>query len=244
MGFFTFQSYPTMTRYFINQEGDANKFWTVQVSGCACVVTFGKIGTKGREARKELTDTVACATEAARLIREKQRKGYREVLENEPVPEKLKPEYRPMDEELFWEILDSLNWKRTGDDEAVLRPAEKRLAALPVEDIFAFEEILAEKLYQLDGEKYAVACYPGKDPDSISGDGFLYDRCSVLTNGREFYEQVVQHPETWPVGFEFESLLFLVHHAYARKTGSEDYPHITRLCFETGSNAAGWPAVK
>nr|WP_262904545.1 DUF4240 domain-containing protein [Hymenobacter lucidus] len=148
-----------------------------------------------------------------------------------------------MSEGLFWEILDLFNWKKTGDDDAVMLPAEKRLATLPVEDIFAFEDILTEKLYQLDGEQYAAACYPGEDTNHISGDAFLYDRCSVLVNGPVFYESVVNDPSKWPVGMEFESLLNLAAQAYTRKTKEEDFPHLTALSYETRSNMAGWPSL-
>ncbi|GAB2772407.1 putative DNA-binding WGR domain protein [Hymenobacter luteus] len=232
-----------MKRYFINQEGEANKFWNIEIDGSAYSVIFGKVGTRGRESRKELGDATACAAEVSKLIQEKQRKGYQEIEENAPVPEKKAATYRPMDEALFWEILDLLNWKRAGNDDAVLLPAEKRLATLPPEDIFAFEDILAEKLYQLDGEKYAAACYPGEDIRTISGDAFLYDRCSVLCNGPAFYKAVLQDPSKWPVGLEFESLLYLASKAYTRKTKQEDFPHNPRISYETGSNAAGWPSV-
>ena len=152
-----------MKRYFINQEGDANKFWNIDLTDSAYTVTFGKVATKGRETSNKLGSSEACAAEVSKLIQEKLRKGYREIQAGEAVPEKavskkLKPVYRPMDEDMFWEILDTLNWKKTGDDDAVLMPAEKRLAALPLDDIFVFDEFLAEKLYQLDEKKYAAAC--------------------------------------------------------------------------------------
>ncbi|KAA9333307.1 DUF4240 domain-containing protein [Hymenobacter busanensis] len=198
------------------------------------------MGTNGRVNRKELLDAATCEAEVAKLIQEKLKKGYCEIGSDEPVPAKQTAVYRPMDEDLFWELIAAFNWKRTGDDEAVMRPVEKRLAAMPVEDIFAFEEILAEKLYQLDGEKYAAACYHG-ETRNISGDLFLYDRCGVVVNGRELYEQVVQHPELWPVGGEFESLLFLPQQAYKRKTRGGEYPYVTKVSYETCSNAAAWP---
>ncbi|GAB2963474.1 hypothetical protein GCM10027048_35590 [Hymenobacter coalescens] len=229
-----------MKRYFINQGGESNKFWNIETDGAAYTVTFGKVGTNGRVSRKELANVVSCEAEAAKLILEKLKKGYHEVGADEPVPAKQIAAYRPMDEDLFWELIAAFNWKRTGDDEAVMRPAEKRLAAMPVEDIFAFEEVLAEKLYQLDGEKYAAACYDG-ETHSISGDQFLYDRCAVVANGRELYERVVQNPELWPVGVEFESLLFLPQQAYERKTRGGEYPHATKISYETRSNAAAWP---
>ncbi|WP_139925454.1 DUF4240 domain-containing protein [Hymenobacter sp. DG01] len=232
-----------MKRYFINQEGEANKFWNIEIDGSAYTVTFGKVGTKGRESHKVFSDASVCAVEVAKLMQEKQRKGYQEIEGNAPVPEKKAAAYRPMDEALFWEILDLLNWKKAGNDDAVLLPAEKRLAALPLEDIFAFEDILADKLYQLDGEKYAAACYPGEDIRAISSDSFLYDRCSVLCNGPGFYDAVLQDPSKWPIGLEFESLLFLAGKAYTRKTKQEDFPHSTRVSYETGSNTAGWPST-
>lgn len=36
-----------------------------------------------------------------------------------------------------------------------MRPAVKRLASMTVDDIYKFDEILAEKLYMLDGIAYA-----------------------------------------------------------------------------------------
>jgi predicted DNA-binding WGR domain protein len=230
-----------MKRYFINQEGDANKFWNVEISQAGYTVTFGKMGSKGRETTKNLATTEVCATEVAKLIQEKLHKGYSEIQAGEIIPTKAAACYRPMDEGLFWEILAAFNWKKTGDDEAVMLPAEKRLAALSVEDIFAFDDLLAAKLYQLDGEKYAAACYPGENTSHISGDAFLYDRCSVLTNGQAFYEAVVNDPSLWPVGFEFESLIYLPQQAYARKTRQQAYPHLTRVSIETCSNKEGWP---
>ena len=229
-----------MKRYFINQEGDANKFWNVEIDDATYTVAFGKIGTQGRQNSKSLADKVACEAEVTKLIADKTKKGYHEIQEGQAAPQKIPAEYRPMDEELFWEILGSFNWKKSGDDDAVMLPAFKRLAALPIEDIFAFDDILAEKLYQLDGKRYAEACYPGQNTNHISGDAFLYDRCSVLTNGCVFYEAVVNTPANWPVGFEFESLIYLPQKAYYRKTKDENYPHNTPLSIETCSNKSGW----
>ncbi|OON67877.1 hypothetical protein B0919_16435 [Hymenobacter sp. CRA2] len=150
-----------------------------------------------------------------------------------------------MDEDLFWELIAAFNWKRTGDDEAVMRPAEKRLAAMPAEDIFAFDELLAEKLYLLDGQRYADACYPGPKTyiggqPYISVDDFLYSRCAVVVNGKAFFEQVLANPDEWPVNMEFESVLYLAQQAYERKTKGEEYPYVSQVSFETYSNKAGW----
>lgn len=234
-----------MKRCFINQEGEANKFWNIETEGAACTVTFGKVGTAGRVNRKNQADAATCAADAAKLIQEKLRKGYREIGLGEPVPTKQPAAYRPMDEDLFWELIAAFNWKRSGDDDAVMRPAEKRLVALPVEDIFAFDEILAQKLYLLDGQRYADACYPGPKTyiggqPYISVDDFLYCRCAVVVNGQAFFEQVLASPADWPADVEFESVLYLAQLAYERKTKGADYPYIQQVSFETYSNAAGW----
>jgi len=236
-----------MTRYFINQEGEANKFWNIKIDDSNYTVSFGKIGTQGRVSSKNLADAVACEAEVAKLVVDKKKKGYKEIQEGETIPQKVLAEYRPMDESLFWEIIASFNWKKSGDDDAVMLPALKRLAALQVTDIFAFENILAEKLYQLDGAKYADACYPVKsfvgDKPYISVDDFLYCRCVIVVNGSAFYEHILQNPTDWPVNSEFESVLYLASNAYERKTKGEEYPHIPEPSFETYSNLVGWGAA-
>jgi predicted DNA-binding WGR domain protein len=234
-----------MKRYFINQEGQSNKFWSVETDDATYTVTFGKIGVQGRQNSKSLADAASCEAEIAKLIADKVKKGYLEVREGEEVPQKATAEYRPMDEDLFWEIIASFNWKKQGNDDAVMLPAEKLLASLPVEDIFTFDNILAGKLYQLDGKKYADACYPKKQTLSdgtpyMSVDDFLYCRCCVVVNGRKFYEFTLEYPKNWPLETEFESILYLAQKAYERKTHGQDYPHVTELCFETYSNRAGW----
>jgi predicted DNA-binding WGR domain protein len=234
-----------MTRYFINQEGEANKFWNIEADDFIYKVTFGKIGTQGRQSSRSFADKASCEAEVLKLIADKTKKGYQEIQEREVVPQKAVAEYRPMDEDLFWEIISSFNWKRRRDDDAVMLPAEKRLASLPVEDIFAFDNILAEKLYQLDGRKYANACYPRKQTLSdgtpyMSVDDFLYCRCCVVINGRKFYEFTLDYPKNWPLESVFESVLYLARRAYKRKTNSENYPHLSRPSFETYTNQAGW----
>lgn len=234
-----------MKRYFINQEGEANKFWNVEIDDATYTVAFGKIGTQGRQNSKTSVDAASCETEVAKLIADKTKKGYREIREGESVSQKVTAEYRPMDEDLFWEIIASFNWKKQGDDDAVMLPAAKKLASLPIEDIFTFDDILAEKLYQLDGQKYANACYPKKQTLSdgipyMSVDDFLYCRCAVVVNRRKFYEFTLEYPKNWPVDATFESILYLAQKAYENKTKGEDYPHLSNPSFETYSNRAGW----
>lgn len=234
-----------MKRFFYCQEKDSNKFWNVETKGDTLTVHFGKVGTNGRENVKQFDDADAAKKEAEKLIAEKTRKGYKEISKNEAVPDKPEPVYRPMDEELFWEIIAMLNWKKEGDDDAVLKPAVKFLAKLPEEDIFKFHDIMAQKLYDIDGEAWGKPVEEAYD-GYLSGDMFLYARCCVVANGKSFYEDVLQHPENMPGEMEFESLLVLPDSAWAKKTkqDEEDYPHLQSPDYETGSNKANWPHLE
>lgn len=143
-----------------------------------------------------------------------------------------------MDENKFWEIIAQFDWGKAGDDDAVLAPAHNILVKLNTSDIIEFEEILAEKLYGLDRRDIAKACYNGDD-ENFSGDDFLYSRCVVVANGKDFFDEVISNPNSMPNDMEFESLLYLGPRAYEEKTG-EELAHITKYSYETLSNTEGW----
>ena len=149
-----------------------------------------------------------------------------------------------MDERTFWDIIARFDWEKTGDDDAVLEPACEALALLDEESISKFDDILSEKLHALDTREHCRACYAGElDPDDgddyISADDFLYARCVVVANGREFYASVLADPTKFPQGLEFEALLSIPNTAYERKTG-ESYEHISPVSYESFQNFVGW----
>jgi hypothetical protein len=149
-----------------------------------------------------------------------------------------------MNESTFWDIIGLFDWDRTGDDDAVLEPALRALAALDQDAIFTFDNILSEKLHALDTREHCRACYAGElDPDDgddyVSADDFLYARCVVVANGRDFYASVLADAAKMPQDMEFESLLSLPASAYERKTGKE-YEHVTPVSYESFQNSAGW----
>ncbi len=232
-----------MRRLFINQIGDSNKFWSIDQTDNSYTVTWGKIGTEVRTNDKTFLSADNCGKEVDKLIKEKLSKGYHEVSEQVDVPDKPIQQYKPMDEEVFWEIISSLNWKKLGDDDAVIRPAVKRLVSMSVEDIYKFADILSEKLYLLDGIMYASNIgedsYKG-ETEHFSVDYFLYVRCCVVANGKDYFNYVIQHPEQMPKSGDFEPLLYLPMEAYNKKTKTEDYDYTTKFDYETFSNADGW----
>ena len=148
---------------------------------------------------------------------------------------------KTINEELFWQIVSSLDWNKTSDD-AILKPALKKLVSMSVEDILEFAEISAAKLYDLDGLVYASNIgedsYQGED-DFFSTDGFLYIRSYVVAKGKDFYYDVLANPENMPKDKDFEMFLYLPNDAIEQKT-NESIGIKTKLSYETFSNSKKW----
>ena len=232
-----------MRREFYYQDDRSNKFWTIELDGRTFITTHGRIGAKPRETRKELSSEEAAKREIEKLVAEKVKKGYVEgALDS--APEYVKPDWSAMtmSEEVFWRIIRLFNWKKLGDDDAVIEPAVAALAQMKISDLEHFEDILARKLYALDTEAHAreigeYAYQPGK---YFSVDEFLYQRCVVVANGHEFFESVLADPTQMPKDCEFEAILSVAELANERKTGEEFFDHDTPLSYETYSNLEGW----
>jgi hypothetical protein len=153
------------------------------------------------------------------------RQQQEESKRRDQLPQKPK---KMMSEATFWSIIGLLDWKH--------QAAESKIA------IRQFEERLAFLLYQLDTKAHASNI--GADsynPESnyVSADDFLYARCVVVANGREFYKAVLHDPSKMPKDMEFEALLSIASAAYELKTG-EDFDYGTGCSYESFSNVAGW----
>ena len=119
------------------------------------------------------------------------------------------------------------------------------MASYPTHYIYLFQDILSEKLYQLDAKKYAL--HIGKDSWKkglyFSVDNFLYARCCVVANGKEAYETVLKNPAEMPKDITFEPLLSLASQAYKLKTGKA-FDYSGHFNFETYSNDKAWENEK
>jgi len=118
---------------------------------------------------------------------------------------KALPEQMPMNEDQFWQIIAQLDWERQGNDDAVIEPCVQVLARLPETAIQTFYDLLSEKLYLLDGRQYAD--HSLLEEGNISADLFLYARCAVVANGRNFHENVLRNPGSFPQNICFEAIL-------------------------------------
>jgi uncharacterized protein DUF4240 len=148
-----------------------------------------------------------------------------------------------MSDEQFWDLISRLDWSRAGDDEAVIEPVIAIVAAMGANAASAFEDVLAQKLYELDTREHArnigeYAFVDGEN-DLFSVDWFLYARCVVVANGRAFFTKVLRNPELFPKDMDFEALLAIAPQAYERVT-AQPFDHLTPVSYETFSNRSGW----
>ena len=111
------------------------------------------------------------------------------------------------------------------------------MKALPPRALEGFEEVLAGKLFALDGRRYADEA----GDSGASADGFLYSRCFVVARGKDFYEAVLADPTQMPKSIDdwCEALLSAASETYERATGAK-WSFTTSLSYETGSNDALW----
>ncbi len=71
------QSSTKAKQYLEFRDGSSSKFWEIEVHGNQHTVRFGRIGTAGQKLTKTFPDAGAAGRDAARLVAEKTRKGYR-----------------------------------------------------------------------------------------------------------------------------------------------------------------------
>jgi len=146
-----------------------------------------------------------------------------------------------LSEKQFWEIIDLMNW-RAKKPTSILAPAQAKLAQLSVKKIESFHDHLSEKLYALDGQKYAeqigTHAYKGED-HPFSADGFLYARCMAIAKGKKVYESIIVDPTNMVKDDTFEALLSLPFLAYQEQTGNP-FEHIPAYLIETFANPDGW----
>ena len=98
-----------MKRRFINQKELSDKFWDIEYFGKTQKITFGKTGTKGREAVKEFDNEQECIRESEKIIAQKTRKGYFEIQENDDIPQKQELSDNEKADIYFWEAIEKSN---------------------------------------------------------------------------------------------------------------------------------------
>ena len=142
----------------------------------------------------------------------------------------------------FWQLIEVIDRDALteGDDEAAVEPLVAELEQCTAGEIEQFESLLAQRLYDLDGQVYAEMA----GVNGGSSDAFLYARCYVVASGRERHEAVKADPTEMPQTLDewCEALLSVSPRAWAAVTGNgeEEWDFVPPVSYETGSNAAAW----
>lgn len=140
--------------------------------------------------------------------------------------------------QFFSNIMNICDWNKSSDEE-VLMPLIDFLSQQSDAEIFSFDDIMSELLYNLDTRKnFEIACKSYNHSD----DSFLYSRCVALINDADYYKKVQmgKTKDLWTM--EFESILYVPSKAWAKKHNNDvnEYPHLAAFSYETGSNADEW----
>lgn len=239
-----------MKRNLINQNGVSDKFWNIEYEGNTQKIVFGKTGTKGRETIKEFTDENECIRESEKLISQKIKKGYTEILGNAEIPQKAELSEAEKADIYFWEAIEKSNkyksahWSEYDIDEH-LENLTTYLSRFGKERLVLFEKTLQEKLSELYTAEIAelsiiLECEFTSENgiytfnDYLSDDGFIYFRCWLLLKGKEFYEDIKKGIQVFVSGkYSFnigdcwaEGLLYVSDEAYSVNHDNEDESEI------------------
>mgnify|MGYP001576621022 CR=1 FL=1 len=153
-----------------------------------------------------------------------------------------KPVAGGLSEQGFWDLINLLDWSKTGDDDAVIEPVVAALTKGSLRHIYDFKDILSQKLYLLDTEAHAREIGEGAyrpDAEYFSEDGFLFARCAAVANGKSVYEAARKDPRKMPKDLEFAPLLRIPNEAHRRKKGTV-LRYVAAYSVETFSNKMGW----
>ncbi|MEJ5102668.1 DUF4240 domain-containing protein [Chryseobacterium sp. MYb328] len=239
-----------MKRNFINQNGVSDKFWNIEYLGKTQKIVFGKTGTQGRETIKEFEDEVECTKESEKLIGQKIKKGYTEILENDKIPQKTELSETEKADIYFWEAIEKSNkykkahWSEYDIDEH-LENLTVYLSRFGKERLILFEKTLQEKLSELYTAEIAELSiilesdFKTENGNYIfdgylSDDGFIYFRCWLLLKGKEFFQDIKQDIQAFVSGkYSFnigdcwaEGLLYVSDEAYSENHDNEDESEI------------------
>lgn len=172
-----------MKRFFTYKYEKSDKFWSVKVSGKTLLVVFGRTNTAGVTKAKEFDNEADAQKEAEKLIREKLKKGYTEVIDGD---------VGKFSETEFWNMIERSR-KNSEDCHSQCELLIEYLSQRPVEDIVTFEDIFRAnyaKSYRADlwGAAYLIN-------GGCSDDGFDYFRCWLIAKGKDAFQSALANPD-------------------------------------------------
>jgi hypothetical protein len=147
-------------------------------------------------------------------------------------------------EDEFWAIVDLLDWAAETEI-ASIAPAVDALSHYTIGQIYAFQELLAQRLHLLDTPAHAqhIGDASWSSDSYFSVDYFLYARACVVAHGKSVYKEVLETPQEMPKDCTFEALLRIASDAFEQKTGRSFY-YVSSVSYETYRNEEAWSVVQ
>ncbi|MFD2717155.1 DUF4240 domain-containing protein [Hymenobacter monticola] len=235
-----------MRQQLFFQDATSNKFWTAEAEGTKQIISSGAVGTQGRRSEKQFASAEACLSDTEKLIKQKIKKGYTKLAENEVIPAKPVFTSDEVSQQFFWRSIEKSNKKRNADwseydTEEHIENLTELLSKSGKQKLIQFEKQLQMYLNQLHTAEIAelsiiLECDFKKEnetiifDDSLSDDGFIYFRCWLLLKGYEFFTEISQDINALVNGkYSFnigdtwgEGLLYVADEAYSVNHDNED----------------------
>jgi hypothetical protein len=128
-----------------------------------------------------------------------------------------------MDENRFWDIIDSASAEANGSRDRQLEELERLLATFSPDDVYAFQQLFKSFVrraytWELWGAAYVIH-------GGCSDANFDYFRSWLISRGRERYERSMRDPDSLaelaldPDGIFFESFAYVARRVYESKAG-------------------------
>lgn len=131
---------------------------------------------------------------------------------------------QPMDENQFWSLVEQAKAQAGVDLDQRPQALEKRLVALPLESIQAFQRRYEQLLLKANTWTLWAAAYVMNG--GCSDDGFRYFRDWLISEGRALFERAVKDPDGLSAVprreyFDLESFGYAALYAHEQKGGGE-----------------------
>ena len=132
------------------------------------------------------------------------------------------PDSTKMPEEIFWQLIEESKLKNKSNFKAQVRYLAIRLSKLDNEEIVGFEKTFREEIIR-SWDYNVKSLYQIIHGDYLSADGFLYFRCYLLSNGKDFYRSAANNPDKLAYkiedNYDGELMLYVADEAFELKNG-------------------------
>jgi predicted DNA-binding WGR domain protein len=201
-----------MKRHFSYKDDLSDKFWRIEVDGVRLTIAYGKTGRSGVTASKNMESNEAALQEADKMIREKLRKGFKEIVVVEA---------GPFNETEFWNLIDRSR-RGTESVEEQLEILKDLLTDRPVDEIVEFEKIRRRLMAQSYQSRLWSAAFLING--SASDDSFEHFRGWMIAQGGDAFYKALKDPDSLASlvdepDVEAEEMLHVASYAYEEKTG-------------------------